>query len=370
MITERINVEVQTTTTPSYRAEAVAGIFDLDPAKYARQTFTPELPRRDQAWRIGLIVGPSGSGKSTIARHAFGAELFTSADVPWPTDRTLLDGFPQTLGTQSLGVKEITAALTAVGFSSPPAWLRPFHTLSNGEQFRATLAAALLSGRELVAFDEFTSVVDRDVAKIGSAALAKQIRADRSLVKQFVAIGCHYDIIDWLCPDWILDTATFELARRRLRRPSITLALHRCAPRAWRTFARHHYLSSDLHRAARCYLALWEGRPVAFVATLPMYGFAGSRRISRFVVLPDFQGVGIGSAVLAAAADEELRAGARRVRITTSHPAVISHCKRSAWWKCCAFKSTGFGSRGRRTQSTGRAVASFQFKSEEYHHAP
>lgn len=336
-------------------------MFDLDAAKYGTATFAAELPRRDQDWRIGLIVGPSGSGKSTLAKHCYGEELFTAANVPWPTDRTLLDGFPE-----PLGVKEITAALTAVGFSSPPAWLRPFQTLSNGEQFRATLAAALLSGRELVAFDEFTSVVDRDVARIGSAALAKQIRADRSPVKQFVAIGCHYDVIDWLCPDWILDTATFELARRRLRRPRLTLALHRCKPRTWRTFARHHYLSGDLHRAARCYLALWEGRAVGFVATLPQQGFVGRRRISRFVVLPDFQGIGIGSALLAAAAAEELEAGAARVGITTSHPAVISHCKRAAWWRCHAFKATGFGGRGQRTQSTGRAVASFTFLPERY----
>ena len=58
-------------------------------------------------------------------------------------------------------------------------WLRPFHVLSNGEQFRATIARALAEsakGRELVVIDEFTSVVDRTVAQIGSAAIAKTIR--------------------------------------------------------------------------------------------------------------------------------------------------------------------------------------------------
>lgn len=107
MITELVTVEVNSEPLPSYRAEAIAGLFDLDPGKYARQAFNCDLPRRDQEWRIGLIVGPSGSGKSTIARHCYGSELFTAADVPWPVDRTLLDGFPE-----NLGVKEITAALT------------------------------------------------------------------------------------------------------------------------------------------------------------------------------------------------------------------------------------------------------------------
>src|SRR5439155_19760773 len=49
-------------------------------------------------------------------------------------------------------------------------------------------------------FDEFTSVVDRTVAQIGSAAVAKTIRRSG---KQLVAASCHYDVIEWLQPDWI-----------------------------------------------------------------------------------------------------------------------------------------------------------------------
>ena len=109
MISQRLNIEVAAELAPSYRAKAVCGIFDLDPAKYRRRTFSAELPRRDQDWQIGLIVGPSGSGKSTIARHAYGEELFTSQSVAWPADRTFLDGF-----RQDAGVKDITATLTAV----------------------------------------------------------------------------------------------------------------------------------------------------------------------------------------------------------------------------------------------------------------
>src|SRR5205085_5372222 len=84
----------------------------------------------------------------------------------------------------------------------------------------------------LVCFDEFTSVVDRNVAKVCSAAIAKGIRRSH-LPCRFVAVTCHYDVAAWLEPDWILDIATCELQRRCLRRPAIELEIHRCEMAAW-----------------------------------------------------------------------------------------------------------------------------------------
>ena len=63
---------------------------------------------------------------------------------------------------------------------------------------------------ELFVFDEFTSVVDRNVAKVGSFAMQKAIRKTN---KKFIAVSCHDDIEDWLLPDWVFDTnsMTFRL---------------------------------------------------------------------------------------------------------------------------------------------------------------
>ncbi len=61
----------------------------------------------------------------------------------------------------------------------------------------------MLEDAELVIFDEFTSVVDRDAAKISSAAVAKALR--RRGRPRLIALSCHYDIIDWLDPDWVYD---------------------------------------------------------------------------------------------------------------------------------------------------------------------
>src|SRR5262249_38491248 len=160
-------------------------------------------------WQIGLIVGPSGSGKSTIARRAFGTRMYTAPD--WPTDRAVVDCFGR------LSVRHVVELFTAVGFGSPPSWVKPYDVLSNGERVRCDLAGSLTASfkidEPLVVFDEFTSVVDRNVAKVCSAAISKGIRRGH-LPCRFVAVTCHYDVADWLEPDWIVDMATGELKRR------------------------------------------------------------------------------------------------------------------------------------------------------------
>jgi len=95
----------------------------------------------------------------------------------------------------------------SVGFSSPPSWLKPYHVLSNGEKMRVDLARSLLSKKDIVVFDEFTSVVDRNVAKITSFAVSKSVRKTK---KQFVAVSCHFDILEWLEPDWVFNTNTMS----------------------------------------------------------------------------------------------------------------------------------------------------------------
>lgn len=95
--------------------------------------------------------------------------------------------------------------LSSVGLASVPSWLKSYHVLSNGEKMRCDLARAILSKEKLFVFDEFTSVVDRNVAKIGSFAMQKAIRKTD---KQFIAVTCHYDVEDWLLPDWVFDTNT------------------------------------------------------------------------------------------------------------------------------------------------------------------
>lgn len=388
----------------SFRVQQVAGLFDVPLEERSRESFEVEVPSLDEDWTIGVIVGPSGSGKSTMARAAFGDAVYQQPQ--WPADRAVIDGFGE------LPTKQIAAMLTAVGFSSPPSWVKPYGVLSNGERFRCDLARALLgkesgdrrqepgrkkgagiSGQEsarpsLVVFDEYSSVVDRTVAKIGSAAVAKAVRRlplspdscrltpSSSLSPdscpltpsplRFIAVTCHYDVVAWLEPDWVLDMATRELRRGRLRRPEIKLDVVRCPQSLWRVFGRHHYLSGELARAASCYVATWNGEPVAFCATCGMYGRTGRKRVTRIVVLPDYQGLGIGMRLVERVCGHEATKGFR-CNITASHPAVIEHCRRSPQWRTIGIKraagasfqtSHGLGVK----TATGRSVVSFEWE--------
>jgi len=357
----QVDATVSCPVFDSFRVRQVAGMFDVPLAERASERFKVEIPDPGDDWTIGLIVGPSGSGKSTIAGQVFGDRLYQQAD--WPRDRAVVD----CLGDRP--IKEITGLLTTVGFSSPPSWIKPYHVLSGGERFRCDLARALASAggadsrENLVAFDEFTSVVDRNVARIGSAAVSKGIRSGRIRCR-FVAVTCHYDVAEWLEPDWVVDMATSRCQRRCLRRPPIELEIFRCEYRAWEMFARHHYLSGSLNRAARCYLALWKGVPVAFCATLSLIGARRRWRISRMVTLPDYQGVGIGMRVAEAVAEIH-RAQGHRLNVTASHPALIAHCRRSPRWRAVSVKKTGSPSADRFVKgyrgSAGRAVVSFEY---------
>ena len=352
-----VEVKVECPVFDSFRVQQVAGMFDVPIARRASERFRVELPELGDRWRIGLVVGPSGSGKSTIARKIFGERLYRQKE--WPRDRAVIDG----LGDRP--IKEITGLFTAVGFSSPPSWIKPYHVLSGGERFRLDLARALASvaDDDVVAFDEFTSVVDRNVARVTSAAIAKGIRGGR-IAGRFVAVTCHYDVAQWLQPDWVIDMATSTFQRRCLRRPPIELRIFRCGRGAWAMFRRHHYLSGSLSTAARCFIALWKGGPVAFCATVSLIGRKNRWRISRIVTLPDYQGIGIGMTVAEAVAGLHRREG-HRVNVTASHPSLIAHCRRSPRWRAVNVKKTGTSNTDRFIRgyrgSAGRAVVSFEY---------
>src|SRR5439155_312388 len=83
------------------------------------------LPLAERRWHIGLIVGPPGCGKTTIARRLF-PELTQVDDSGLPAHLAaalargaVVDAFPE-----DMAIKDVIALLSAVGFSSPPAWRR------------------------------------------------------------------------------------------------------------------------------------------------------------------------------------------------------------------------------------------------------
>lgn len=277
----------------------------------------PDLPTDG----IVLIVGTSGSGKSTILRSLGHNQVVTLSPCT-----TVIENFSTAERGEEL--------LLAVGLRSIPAWFRLPGTLSNGEYHRFEMALSLDQGIRCI--DEFTSVVDRDTAK----ALAHSVRKyhDRNPGVLYIA-SCHRDIIDWLDPDYIYDTDMQELSARRslhlrLGRPAITLDIRGTTPDGWRRFGKHHYLDTRMSRSVHCYVGLIGDKPVAFHAAIHSTNrdIHSYWRGHRTVVLPEFQGLGIGTAFSDAIAQIYVDRGLRYFS-KTAHPSFGEHRQKSSLWR-------------------------------------
>lgn len=179
----------------TFRVSSIINNFDLD-LKHVQEHFTGNIDIENKKWNVGLIVGGSGTGKSTIVKECFN-DAYLSGLYEYK-EKSVIDDMPK-----GKSIKEIEKVFTSVGFASPPSWLKPYGVLSNGEKMRVDLARNMLDDKELIVFDEFTSVVNREVAKTSSYAISKAVRREN---KKFIAVACHKDIIEWLEPCWIYDT--------------------------------------------------------------------------------------------------------------------------------------------------------------------
>lgn len=360
MPTFNIVKEVQPKKT--FRVASIMGKFDLE-NNQIKEHFEGNIDIKDN-WKIGLIVGKSGSGKTTIAKQLFPDSYITNFEY---NAETILDDMPK-----ECSVEEITKAFNSVGFSSPPSWLKPYSVLSNGEKMRVDLARAILEENKLFVFDEFTSVVDRNVAQIGSFAMQKAIRKSN---KQFIAVTCHYDVEDWLLPDWIFntDTMTFHSNEgQKKNRPEIKFEIFQTNDKSiWKMFSKHHYLSHSHNNAANVFVLFLNDSICGFCSVLhfPHPIAKNLKKVHRLVILPDYQGLGIGIKLL-----EQIgyiyKKNKDRYTITTSSPSLVNYLKKSILWNCNRFgrlintsKSStigGFTEKG--GYSSNRITVSFELK--------
>lgn len=317
-----LDITVKSGVELSTRARQVCGMFDAPPEEKQSLTWQADIPIEDKNWNIGLIVGPSGCGKTTCARELWKDEFGYQPTWNGPT---VIDSFDK-----SVTLEQMTKALASVGFNTVPAWLRPHAVLSNGEQFRANIAKRMLEQKGTIVIDEFTSVVDRQVAKIASHAVQKYVRRED---RQLVAVTCHHDVIEWLQPDWIFEPAERKFQwRSPQRRPEINIEVARLPFEAWRLFAPYHYMSADLHKAARCF-GLWcNGELAAFAGILhrPHAKAKNIKGVSRVVTLPDYQGLGLAFTLLETLG-AAYKAVGMRFRNYPAHPSFVRAHKCPPW---------------------------------------
>lgn len=200
----KISVRNSCANYDTYRASRVKSLFNAE--RGDGFFLDVDINVEDIDWQIGLIVGASGSGKTSIGKQLFGGGKLIDLYSNWPGDAPIVDAI-----SPGSDFDTVTGSLANVGLGDVPSWLRPFNALSNGQQFRAGLARLICDAPDEVIVDEFTSVIDRQIAKIGAMAFAKGWR--RNMGKRVVLLSCHYDIVEWLQPDWVFDTGTGELKK-------------------------------------------------------------------------------------------------------------------------------------------------------------
>lgn len=313
----------------SYRAARVKSLFNAE----SGCNFDLEIQGVDLSgdWNIGVIVGASGSGKTSIGKKIFNENKIVDLSQGWSKDKPIIDDI-----APKSDFNLVTATLASVGLGDVPSWLRPFHVLSNGEQFRAGLARVICEKPEEVVIDEFTSVIDRQIAKIGAQAFQKAWRRENPKGK-VVLLSPHYDIVDWLQPDWVIDTNTKTFNRGLVRqRPPIELEIRKVNGSYWRYFKPHYYLDLPMPIAAEYFVGTVNGELACHLAVSPWFHLNGYRA-TRLVTMPEWQGAGVGTRFLNAIAQYHLEGNGRRNKklptyFHTSHPQLCAALRRSDKW--------------------------------------
>jgi ABC-type lipoprotein export system ATPase subunit/GNAT superfamily N-acetyltransferase len=298
--------------------EEIKRKYDITDHKEA-EVAIPELPTDG----IVLIVGTSGSGKSTILRSL--------GDLRQPVvanSCTTIENFSTPERGEEL--------LLACGLRSIPTWFRSPGTLSNGEFHRFEMAMSLDQG--ITTIDEFTSVVDRDTAKSLAYSMRRYFDSQTSQSVLYIA-SCHRDIVEWLDPDYVYDTDLCVLENRRSpfrlgTRPELTLTIKSSSVDYWRYFSRYHYLDTAISKSAHYYVLLLGDKPIGFHAAIHSTNrdIHSYWRGHRTVILPEFQGMGIGTAFSDAIAEIYVGRGLRYFS-KTAHPSFGEHREKSPLWR-------------------------------------
>lgn len=324
----KIEVHNRVSDFNSYRAARVKSLFNAENGCNFDLEIDADL---SGDWNIGVVVGPSGSGKTSIGKIIFGEDKIYDYHEGWSPDKPIIDEI-----APGGDFNMVTGALANVGLGDVPAWLRPFRVLSNGEQFRAGLARIVCERPQEIVVDEFTSVIDRQIAKIGSQAFQKAWRRNNPTGK-VVLLTPHYDILDWVQPDWVIDTKTKTFERGVPRqRPKIELDIWKVNQSYWKFYKPHYYLDLPEPPAAEHYIGVVDGELACHMVIAPFFN-SGGYRGTRLVTMPEWQGAGVGSKFLNFMGQYCLDGKARCGRklpmfFHTSHPQLCGYLRHSKKW--------------------------------------
>lgn len=327
------SVTLQSDPWTTFRCKKAANSLDIDIEKKLRHEFSVEADIESD-FHVALIVGASGSGKTTLARSIWGDDALQRF---LDDEKPIIEQFPA-----DWTYDDCAKMLMGVGLTSVPCWIRPAKTLSNGQRERAEIALQMASDREFIVIDEWTSVVDRTVAKIMSHCIQKWAR---KMGKKVVLLSCHYDVLDWLQPDWLIDCnkQSFDDRRclRRSRSERFTFDIREIGRESWRYFSKYHYLSERLPGGHIVLFGLFQGdEQIGFqcFANYVPYSkedafFRRRKKMhsNRTVIHPDYVGLGLGAMLINETSEIMWQRGFEVMAKFTSLPVLKAFQKSPHW---------------------------------------
>jgi len=268
--------------------------LDIDADKKSIHNLKIDNINPDENWSVGLVYGASGSGKTTLGKQLFGDNCFkTLLDLEQP----IINQLPK-----DLSYEETAKILNGVGLNSVPCWIRPARTLSGGQRARAESALLMTQSDEFVCIDEWTSVVDRTVAKAMSHCLQKYARRNK---KRIILMSCHYDVLEWLNPDWLIDCNKQKFINHPndsfffTERDKLKFDIRPVGRDTWKYFSKYHYLNERLPGGDIKLFGLFEGENQIGFQCFANYvpHKKNTKKIyhsNRTVIHPDYNGLGLG----------------------------------------------------------------------------
>lgn len=293
---KKYKVRLESPVSDSFRCVRAANSLDINMNEKSVHELEVDADL-DSPFNIGLILGASGSGKTTLAKQIYGEDALTTII---DTSKPIIEQFPK-----EWSYDDCANALAGMGLTSVPCWIRPVYTLSNGQKARAEAALGLSkTDNSIHIIDEWTSVVDRTVAKVMSHCVQKHARKSN---KKIILLSCHYDVIEWLNPDWIIDCNKQEFIDRRAlslddrkRSEQLQFAVKEVDKSTWKYFSKYHYLSKKLPAGRLKFYGLFEGEnQIGFqcFANYTPHSDKTKKMImhsNRTVIHPDYAGLGLG----------------------------------------------------------------------------
>jgi ABC-type transport system involved in cytochrome c biogenesis ATPase subunit len=355
-------VTLASPVSDSFRCKKAANSLDIDTEKKSvhHLAVSADLETR---FNVGLIVGASGSGKTTLARTIYGRDF---EQIILKPELPVIEQFPK-----EWTYDECASALSGMGLTSVPCWIRPAYTLSNGQRARAEAALQLaLADQSTVVIDEWTSVVDRTVAKVMSHCVQKHARRNN---KRIVLLSCHYDVIDWLNPDWIIDCNKQEYLDRRSmvgafeRTDRLRFDIKPCSKDTWKYYSKYHYLSDRLPGGKIFTYGLYHGAEQVGFQCFAAYiiGDQNTYFSNRTVIHPDYAGLGLGIQLINETSKDMVRKG-YAVRAKFSSTPIYRSMLKQEHWKLTGTSREILKPKVGKTAKTGNREAKLRSKTTTY----